>query len=254
MSFDDFLKRVDHYSDSELVGFCIYYLDKEEGENYVTADDIYSTLASARTERLSHQSIGAYISQLKKRKFISDYEFGYRLTPDGINHFSTRISDADRSDRFDEAFIGPIPVQDSFYNDLIDDINAAYTNEIDDAVLVLSRKLLENLAIDLLRARYGLTDEKITLFYNKDRRQFHPFSKLLDNLEDNISDFVYFSERLDAKTIDDLRDFKQQGNAGAHSIELNPSESEMNYYQNELNELAGILTYVRKEVRASKES
>ncbi len=74
-------------------------------------------------------------------------------------------------------------VPDPFYRDLIDLINKCYSYGIYPAVLVFSRKLLENLLVDILRKKYGM--QNVELFFDTKRRRFRSFNELLKNFEES---------------------------------------------------------------------
>lgn len=116
-----------------------------------------------------------------------------------------------------ERLIDPRWVPDYFYQKLIDETNQAYVRDMPFAATVLIRKLLENLVIDILRAKYGTA--QLNLYYDPSRRRFHDFAVLLRNLDDNKSDFHHVTTSLNDDFIRDLNEYRETGNAGAHSID-----------------------------------
>lgn len=112
-----------------------------------------------------------------------------------------------------------------------------------DATLVLTRKLLENLLIDVLRSRYGT--ERLVLYYDTDTRRFKPFYELVTNLEDNLDDFQHFSSELDGDFIDDLNSFRQTANRGAHSLEVDIIDDEIEKYGEKATRAARVLFRLR---------
>lgn len=122
-------------------------------------------------------------------------------------------------------------VPGQFYPDLVEDINQCYRLGIYDATLVLTRKLLENLLIDILRREYGTTE--IQLYYDPHKTRHLNFNRLINNFENNLSDFEHLSGALGEDFIDDLNAFRQNANAEAHSIETNISENEINEYRDQ---------------------
>lgn len=115
---------------------------------------------------------------------------------------------------------------DSFYPDLISEINACYQTSSYNATVVLSRKLLENILIDVLRARFG-TGAGMHLFFQKDRSQFDSFSTLIDNFKQEIEHFQALSDAADSDLIDDLHKVRHRGNGGAHSLEKEITEQDV---------------------------
>lgn len=250
MEFGTLVRSSGSLSDRDLVGLAIYFCDQVDGSEEIVSSDLYEVIDDARVNTLPKRSIRAHLGHLRREGFVSKNGRGYRLTIDGIDRYSELIGDVDQRGH-DDTFIELTYISDEFYRKIVDDINKSYRYGIDDAVLVLSRKLLENLVIDILRARYGLSDDRRELFYNTNNRQFRRFSKLIENLETHLSDFEYYSDRLDESTIRELKDLKEQGDASAHSIEVSPPEEDMKQYKQKAGDLANILFYTLAKVRES---
>jgi hypothetical protein len=145
-----------------------------------------------------------------------------------------------------ERFLDIDNVPGTFYPDLVEDINRCYSLGIYDATLVLTRKLLENLLIDVLRDQYG--KQQIDLYYLPDNHRFKNFSTLINNFEDNLSEFQHLSGGLDSDFINELNAFRQDANAEAHSIETNITESEMEDYQEQARHASQILFRVWRNI------
>jgi hypothetical protein len=141
-----------------------------------------------------------------------------------------------------ESFLDIDNVPGTFYPDLVENINQCYSIGVYDATLVLTRKLLENLLIDILRERYG--KQEIDLFYIPENRRFRKFSDLIDNFEANLDDFHHLSGGLGSDFIDELDAFRQNANAEAHSIETNITETEMEKYKQQARHTAQVLLRV----------
>jgi hypothetical protein len=83
-------------------------------------------------------------------------------------------------------FKGKYP--DIFYDRLEDEINTAYSDpRLPNAVLMLSRKLIENLVYNLLQYRFG--GPGIKLYFDTAHNRPLDFSILLDNLKDQKGQF-----------------------------------------------------------------
>lgn len=141
-----------------------------------------------------------------------------------------------------ESFLDIDNIPGTFYPDLVENINQCYSIGVYDATLVLTRKLLENLLIDILRERYG--KQEIDLFYLPENRRFRKFSELIDNFEDNLDDFHHLSGGLDSDFINELNAFRQSANAEAHSIETNITEIEMEKYKKQARHAVQVLLRV----------
>lgn len=138
-----------------------------------------------------------------------------------------------------ERFLDIDNIPGTFYPDLVEDINRCYSLGIYDATLVLTRKLLENLLIDVLREQYGTN--RIQLYYRPINGRFESFSTLIENFENNLNDFQHLSGGLDSNFIDELNAFRQNANAEAHSIETNITESEMEGYRDQARHASQVL-------------
>lgn len=145
-----------------------------------------------------------------------------------------------------EQFLDIDNIPGTFYPDLIEDINQCYSIGINDATLVLTRKLLENLLIDILREQYG--KQKIDLYYLPENRRFKNFSKLINNFEENLDDFQHLSGGLDSDFIDELDSFRQDANATTHSIETNITDDEMKEYREQARHASQILFRIKRNL------
>jgi predicted RNA-binding Zn-ribbon protein involved in translation (DUF1610 family)/uncharacterized protein YutD len=106
--------------------------------------------------------------------------------------------------------ISDIPV----YSALLNEINDCFDNESFSATILLVRKLIENLIVDILRVMYGMS--QIDMFYLKDQRRFKNLSDLISVLREKIKDFGgYGLEDRHLRTIEKLR---EEGNSTSHSI------------------------------------
>ncbi|WP_324662085.1 hypothetical protein [Haloarcula sediminis] len=124
-----------------------------------------------------------------------------------------------------ELFIDIEHTTDDFYDDLISNINQSYRIGVYDGTFVLTRKLLENLVIELLRNQYGTS--YLRMYYIPNQRRFQNFSTLLDGLEYKLKDYQSYSNGLDKELIRDIRQFKNSADADAHSIIRNPDKEEI---------------------------
>ena len=107
---------------------------------------------------------------------------------------------------------------DNFYQTLIQEINETYTNSTYTSTLILCRKLVENLLIDLLRKKYGRkSKDDVEIYYNPHEGRFHEFTYLVKNLESRKSDF-----KIDLDLIEEflrlVTPFRQGANSKAHSL------------------------------------
>ncbi|HEV2120634.1 MAG TPA: hypothetical protein VGS11_11115 [Candidatus Bathyarchaeia archaeon] len=110
----------------------------------------------------------------------------------------------------------PIPI---FYNRLEDEINLAFNNPgLPNAVLVLSRKLIENLVYNLLEYRFK--GPGIDIYYNRLQMRAHDFSVLLDNLKKYRSEFEPNHQELIDQFLKIISEtnFRREANSKAHKV------------------------------------
>ncbi|MGY5881769.1 MAG: hypothetical protein RTV31_16080 [Candidatus Thorarchaeota archaeon] len=100
------------------------------------------------------------------------------------------------------------------YRDLVNEINFCFVNQAYAATIVLTRKLIENLIVEILRKNYGMSG--LDLFYIREKRRFRGLSELIANLRSNVTDFDAFG--LKKRHITTLEKLREEANANAHSI------------------------------------
>jgi len=105
-----------------------------------------------------------------------------------------------------------------FYDSLEDEINLAHSNPgLPNAVLVLSRKLIENLVYNLLEYKFGKM-KRIDLYYDVHQMRAHDFSILLQNLQANKSQYdVDQQEQID-EFLEKVKPFRRDANSKAHKV------------------------------------
>ena len=126
------------------------------------------------------------------------------------------------------------------------DINKCYSFGVYSAVRILNRKLLENLLIDLLRKKFGMTE--IDLFFDTGKGRFHDFSILLKNMDVKLGDFKPISTALDSRLLKKINEFRDSGNSSAHTIELQIEKGELDISKEDIIFIARVLSKVIKSL------
>jgi hypothetical protein len=137
--------------------------------------------------------------------------------------------------------------ENEFYTDLISEINRCYKIKADEATLILYRKLLENLLIDIIRSHYGI--DEIELYFDTDKGRHRYFSELIDNLRERAGEFHKYSTALDDNFIDLIEDFKYRGDASAHSIENRVKSETIRNARDDATYLVRTLIEMRRNIR-----
>ena len=145
-----------------------------------------------------------------------------------------------------EKYITIKELPDNFYYDLIEYINRAYSYNIFPAVRILNRKLLENLIVDLLRKRFGMSE--IDLFYDTKNGRFHGFNVLLKNMKDKIEDLKPISAAIDHDFLNSINQFRISGNSSAHTIELHVTKEEIDKEKADLMFIVKVLSKAIKSL------
>jgi hypothetical protein len=143
-------------------------------------------------------------------------------------------------------FIKVTWIPDDFYRRLIDEINCLYRNQMPMSLSILIRKLLENLIIDILRKKYGT--QELSLYYDKSRRRFHDFSLLLTNLDSKKEDFLYITPNLDKSLLGKINQYRETGNSGAHSIDINLTMDRISKEKNDINYSVQLLLRILQQL------
>lgn len=120
-----------------------------------------------------------------------------------------------------------IEFNEYFYNNLRDEINSTYKFGMFTSTMFLSRKLLENLVIDILRKKFpASTSGNLDLYFNSTQRRFNDFTILLKNLEDKKEEFGVDKDIV-AEFISLIKPFRPRANSNAHSIIIIGNEDDL---------------------------
>lgn len=140
-------------------------------------------------------------------------------------------------------------VNGQFYPSLIYEINQCYQIKADEATLVLTRKLVENLLIDALRGHFGMENNE--MFYKKDRGEFKGLDNLLESFENNLPEFEEYIT-VDGKNIlDKAHSLRHTANASAHSIENQVEKEELDSLSQDATYVTKILLRLRREIQTA---
>lgn len=121
---------------------------------------------------------------------------------------------------------------DDFYYTLVETINRSFAIGIYPAVSVFSRKLLENLLVDILRKKF--TGTNVEMYFDVNHRRHHSFNVLLKNFEENLDQFHPSMPSLDHEFINKLNKFREVGNSAAHTLELDVRREDLKGQKDDL--------------------
>jgi hypothetical protein len=119
---------------------------------------------------------------------------------------------------------------DPFYRKLVKEINIAYASGLYTSCIVLSRKLLENLMIDLLKSKYPINSSgNLDLYYIQDEGRHRDFSFLIEVLNTKKNEFMP-EDRTVSQLISKITPLRENANAVAHTLSIIPDAQELLRY------------------------
>lgn len=107
---------------------------------------------------------------------------------------------------------------DYFVKGHISEVNRAYTKGCNTSVYVLTRKIIENLIIDILRDKYppnSIANKE--LYYDLNKKRYHDFSVVLKNIYDRRYNFEVGKEKVIERLYQKAKNLKDDANDKAHS-------------------------------------
>ena len=251
MDFDRLLDFSDYSRQQEVIGLAIFHCEEYREQQEVSQDEIVELIEGSR-ESVPKKNIPTYLSRLESDGYLTTGSEGYRLKHEGQEYFkeivSSELIDQPREDRFIDTEIA----DEEFYDRLVDEINECYRVRVNNATLVMTRKLFENLLADILRGHYGRQD--VDLFFDTHRGYHHGLKELKKNLRDNVADFRIYSRDIDEEILDELDEFKERGDAGAHSIVVDVSDEELERMSDDATKLFELLYDTWKGVRIANDN
>jgi hypothetical protein len=241
MDFNRLLKHFDNDAgQKEQIGLIFYYLEESEGQEEVTQTDVKNVIRRSRST-ISPSSVSNYFSRLEGDWITSTDNAGYQLTHPGERGIKELLDGDAIEDHRPEAdrFIDTEVVDDERYEKLIGDINDCYRYRIYDGTMVLSRKLFEDIVFEILKTHYA--GEDVQMFYNQEDDCHYSFNDLLNNLKDGVPTLRRYSRELDDAFVEEVRDLKNAGNRGAHSIRVNFTDEEVEEWSSDATRMVEVL-------------
>jgi hypothetical protein len=138
-----------------------------------------------------------------------------------------------------------IKFEDIFYRNLNQEINKCYKMGAYTSSFILSRKLIENLIIDILRKKFPQNKENLDIYYRPKDGRFHDLAILLKNLEDKKGEFG-----IDEESINEffrlIKPFRTTANSNAHSIIIWGEKENLNKLQ--IEKMVGLLLKILRNI------
>jgi len=134
--------------------------------------------------------------------------------------------------------------EDYFVKEHIKELSRAYYSKCYTAVFVLFRKIIENLIIDILKAKFP---SKFDLIYNSALHRYHDFSVVLENLYKERTAFTHDGKTAIERLHQLINPFKKNANDKTHSwFHIVKSPSEIDNLQ--LQSIVELIIFLEKEV------
>lgn len=253
MTFEDLLPYFDSDAgQKEQVALAIYCIEENTDDREVTQSDVRTVISGSRSA-IQLSSVSQYFSRLDNRGWITENSNGgYRLTNPGIGNVEGLLDEDALDNPRGDLFINTDIVDHHYYETLIENINACYQYRIYDATLVLSRKFFEHLTYTILEGHYGGDDP--SMYFNTDEKQQLGFKQLIENLDDAVPDLRMYSGDITTDLVDELDEFRQHGNEGAHSIRVNVTEEEVEEMGENVTYLTEVLYDIFLRIQARNDS
>jgi|GEM_PF-6086404 len=237
---------IDNFDDEaghkEEIALIIYYLENREENpiDGVTQADVKEVIRNSRSA-VSTNGVSSYFSRLKGDWISEASGSSYILTHDGEDGIEELLADGalETPRGEDERFIDSNIFEEHRYKKLVEDINESYRYRIYDATMVLTRKFFEDMVFQILKTHYAGDD--VQMFYDQENQRHYSFDELLDNLRESVPTLRQYSRELDRELVDDLRELKEEGNAGAHAIRVDFTNEEVEGWASNATMMAKIL-------------
>lgn len=255
MEFNQLLEHFDEDAgQKEKIALAIYCHEGQQNPPKIKPRTVKLAVQRSRAS-ISISSVSTYLRRLQKKEWIKPIEDdSYRLTHTGRDQVEVLLDgealdnprdEEDRflnMDNFDE---------DERYAKLVEDVNKSYQYRIYDATMVLTRKFFEDIVFEILKTHYAGDD--VQMFYDQENSQHHSFDDLLSNFKDGVPALRRYSRELEREMVEELRDLKNEGNTGAHSIRVDFTDEEVEDWSSEATMIAEVFYDVLLGARIADE-
>ncbi len=144
-----------------------------------------------------------------------------------------------------ENIIEEINLNNSIYEEIVNEINGTYSFHFFTSMYILIRKLLENLIYDCLKQYYGV--QQINKFYNTAKNHHHGFGTLIENFKIMINETNFKANvgDVEQRIIDLLKEFQEKGNKDTHSLFNLAHQDFIEERREKINDLIKKLSFMR---------
>jgi len=142
-------------------------------------------------------------------------------------------------------YVSTNPSNSYFVNEHIRELTDAYYAKCYTAVFILFRKIVENLIIDILKAKFP---DRIELVFSRGQQRYHDFSVVLQNLFNERNAFKHDGKKQIERLYNLVEPFRKEANDKTHSwFYIVKSSSEVDK-DKELEPIIELVILLEKEV------
>ena len=262
MNFRALYQATDCTTDAETAGLAVYYLTEYQGFESVRTDDLLDLLVNsgiwlknfpapdAYAAPRAHQVLDALDSASRRGWIRKNLKGDYFLETEGREYFEGKIQKPLPDESAPSGPFLNIDTTDEFYEDVVREVNLCFNVGSYNSTMVIYRKFLENILIDILRAKYGM--ENLSAFYIENESRFRGFSELISEFEERVNDFRPYSSRLQfggaEELIKEVKRFRGVANPSAHSIDHSITKEKITEHQSDATQLAEDLLRLKKRI------
>lgn len=247
-------------TDTEKVALALYYLHKYENCEVARYDDVGDVirssdvvLSSQRENRFSKKAKQAVIQpldNLRSRDLANEsiQSVGYYLTEAGQEFVEKKITGPLPDEDAPRGKFIEFEVDDEFVSDAIREINLCYGIGAYTASLVMLRRLIEELLIQIHKGHFG--DADIEKYYDPESGRHKNISQLIKVFQNHLSEFARYTTAIDNEGafVDDLTEFRKRASSQAHSIDIHLDREDMRGRSNDATRVIKILYKIKMEV------
>jgi len=215
----------------------------EVGSPAVSYPELYTRLD------ISNSSVRNFMTGLRDQGVVEKSDDGWVYKPQDLSMISGIKFPQEHLEQpmgGDDSFLGDVEPGEPAYEDLVESVERTYASGLYSATMVMTRKLFENLLIDIMRSHYGVGDS-LDEFFDKDRGRYRGFAVILENFGESAQAFKPYDTTLArGKFLSKMDDFREEANTDAHSVSTARSSEEMKEYSRKATKIAKVLFHAKR--------
>lgn len=211
-------------------------------KDFYRASKILGEIMNLDNQSLKMKSeVRQYLSKIGKRLGHDNPEEYIKIVFDSI---LVKREEPKKLTTTEDVFVEPKLFNEPFYSDLVDELNKAYNYKIYTAVFLLSRKLIENTIIEILRKKFPNEKNLWERIRNQETLLVNLYN-LIENLCKKTSIFTQANISSTKSNIDQIRGnfhlIRNKTNLVVHSISIIPNDSHIKDLKDLINAVIPIL-------------